>query len=100
VTERTALYRAFGDGDRPLYIGISKDFGRRWKEHAKKQTWWNEMRRMTVDWCDTWYKAEQAEAIAIFNEQPQHNERGGTRDWQLTPVPGPRAARRHPPWLD
>jgi predicted GIY-YIG superfamily endonuclease len=49
VTERTALYRAFGGGDRPLYIGISNDFGRRWKEHAKKQTWWNEMRRMTID---------------------------------------------------
>lgn len=38
---RTALYRIFGDADLLLYIGISKDFGTRWKQHAKAQPWWD-----------------------------------------------------------
>jgi predicted GIY-YIG superfamily endonuclease len=40
-SERTALYHVFGDADLLLYIGISKDFGTRWKQHAKVQPWWD-----------------------------------------------------------
>lgn len=29
--EPTALYRVFGEADLLLYIGVSKDFGSRWK---------------------------------------------------------------------
>ena len=39
MPDPTALYRLFGDADLLLYIGISDDFGRRWKEHAKTQPW-------------------------------------------------------------
>lgn len=74
VDERTALYRVFGDVDLLLYIGISDDFGRRWKDHAKTQPWWGEMRRLTVDhWYDTRDEALDAEAAAIFSEQPKYN---------------------------
>ena len=34
----------FGEDDLLLYVGVSKDFGRRWKEHAKRQHWWGDKR--------------------------------------------------------
>ena len=64
-SEETALYRIFGDADLLLYIGISNDFGRRWKQHAKKQPWWPEKRRMTTEWYDSRDDAERAEEAAI-----------------------------------
>lgn len=78
--EETALYRIYGDADLLLYIGISKDFGRRWKQHAKKQPWWNERRRMTVDrWFDFRSEAEAAEQAAIQAEHPKYNKRHAVR---------------------
>lgn len=78
--EETALYHVFGEADLLLYIGISKDFGRRWKEHAKKQPWWDEKRRLTVDgWYDFRPEAEAAEETAIKAERPKYNKRHAVR---------------------
>jgi len=72
--ERTALYRVWGDADLLLYIGVSNDFGRRWREHAERQPWWGEMRRLTVDeWFDSRPEAEEAEEAAIKAECPKYN---------------------------
>lgn len=71
--ERTALYRAYAPADRLLYIGVAKDFGVRWHRHASAKPWWSETRRLTVDWYDTRDEALDAEALAIFTEQPEHN---------------------------
>lgn len=74
VAERTALYRVWGKDDLLLYIGISDDFGRRWKQHAKQQLWWDEMKRLTADeWFDTRDDAEFAETVAIRTEKPKYN---------------------------
>lgn len=74
--EETALYRVYGEADLLLYIGVSNDFGRRWREHAKKQPWWNERRRMTVDeWFGSRPEAEAAETAAIKAEKPKYNKR-------------------------
>lgn len=73
VADETALYRIFGDADVLLYIGISADFGRRWKDEAKTFPWWNERRHMTVDWYPTREDALDTEALAIFAEQPKYN---------------------------
>jgi len=70
---QTGLYRVFGEADSLLYIGISKHFGVRWQQHARKQPWWNERRRMTVDFYDGREEALDAEALAIFTEQPKYN---------------------------
>jgi excinuclease UvrABC nuclease subunit len=70
---QTGLYRVFGEADSLLYIGISKHFGVRWQQHAQKQPWWNERRRMTVDFYDDREEALDAEALAIFTEQPKYN---------------------------
>ena len=73
--EETALYRVYGETDLLLYIGISNNFGRRWREHAKKQPWWGEKRRLTVDeWFPFRSDAEAAEAAAIRAERPKYNK--------------------------
>ena len=71
--EETALYHVYGDGDLLLYIGISNDFGRRWKDHAKVQPWWGEKRRLTTRWYSSRAEAEEAETAAIQAEHPKHN---------------------------
>jgi len=75
VSDGTALYRIWGEADLLLYIGISKDFGARWKQHAKRQPWWDEMRRLSVD---AWYlsreEAEATEEAAIRAERPKYNK--------------------------
>jgi len=72
----TALYRIRGEGAVLLYIGISDDFGRRWKEHAKRQPWWDEMRSLSVDeWFPSRAEADAAETAAIKAERPKYNEK-------------------------
>jgi|ERR1035437_8826408 predicted GIY-YIG superfamily endonuclease len=71
--DETALYHILGDADLLLYIGISKNFGERWKQHARKQPWWTERRRMTTEWYSSRAEAEEAETAAIQAEHPKHN---------------------------
>lgn len=79
MTERTALYRVWGAAGLLLYIGISKDFGGRWKRHAKQQPWWDEMKRLAADeWFDSREEAEAAEAVAIRAEKPKYNKQHAT----------------------
>src|SRR3954453_14405675 len=76
IADGIALYRVFGENDLPLYISISNNFGRRWKQHAKQQPWWDEMRRLTVDeWFASRPEAELAEDAAIKAEKPKYNKR-------------------------
>jgi predicted GIY-YIG superfamily endonuclease len=71
--EETALYHVYGEADLLLYIGISNDFGRRWKDHAKVQPWWGEKRRLTTRWYDSRPEAEDEETAAIRAEKPKYN---------------------------
>jgi predicted GIY-YIG superfamily endonuclease len=90
VSDGTALYRIYSDADLLLYIGISNDFGRRWKQHARKQPWWTERRRMTVLFYDSRTEAEVAEEAAVKVEKPKYNKQ------YLVPLP-PRTWKRRPP---
>lgn len=93
-TERTALYRIWGDAGLLLYIGISNSFGRRWREHAKRQPWWDEMRRLTADeWFDHREDAEAAERTAIKAERPKYNK---THAVPAVLAAQPRAQKRRP----
>lgn len=75
TADPTWLYRVFGEADLLLYIGISDDFGRRWKQHAKEQPWWGEMRRLSADFLyDSRDEARAAESAAIKAEKPKHNK--------------------------
>lgn len=70
---RTALYRMFDAGEALLYIGISKDFGSRWKQHAKQQSWWGDVESQTIKWHPSRELAKAAETAAIAAEGPIHN---------------------------
>lgn len=76
IPEPTWLYRVWGEADLLLYIGISKNFGRRWEQHAKKQPWWEEMKRLTADeWFGSRPEAKAAETAAIKAEHPKYNKK-------------------------
>ncbi len=101
MSGRTALYRVYGDGGLLLYIGISKDFGKRWKNEARDFPWWGEHRRMTVDWHDSRPQAAAAETAAIAAEDPRYNirrppVRAVTLPRPIVP-PRPRPAAGPPP---
>jgi predicted GIY-YIG superfamily endonuclease len=71
--QRTALYRLYDAKGDLLYVGISKDFGQRWKQHASSQPWWFKVQRQTVEWYETRNSALDAEAAAIKAERPAFN---------------------------
>lgn len=105
MSEKTpaALYRVFGAEDMLLYVGISEDFGTRWKQHAKIQPWWDEKRRLTVDWHESRPEAEAAERAAIKAEKPKYNlvhavtAEAAERRRRRRPAASLPAARRVPP---
>ncbi len=89
TNQHTALYRIWGEADLLLYIGISNSFGKRWKDHAKRQPWWDEMRRLSADaWYDSRPEAEAAEEAAIKAEGPKYNK--------VHAVPAARAVQPRP----
>lgn len=71
--DRTALYRMFDRSGVLLYVGIAKNFGRRWQQHASTKPWWPEVQRQTVDWYPSRAAADRAETAVIATEKPQHN---------------------------
>lgn len=70
---KTALYRLFDTDGTLLYIGISHDPARRWRQHAKVKGWWPLVARQSVTWLDERIKATAAEAEAIRTERPRFN---------------------------
>lgn len=73
MTARLAVYRPYDISGGLLYVGISKDFGRRWRQHASTKQWWSEARRMTVEWYEDEAEALRAEVEAIECERPRYN---------------------------
>lgn len=67
------VYRPFDAEGGLLYIGVSKDFGGRWKKHAQTQPWWPEVRHMTTTWYPDEASAYAAETEAILAEKPRWN---------------------------
>ena len=85
--EPTALYRTYDTSSDLLYVGISNNFGTRWKQHAKTQPWWPEVQRLTVEWYPNREDAEAAEVAAIGAEQPKYNIRHAGVRKQADPQP-------------
>lgn len=73
MTERTAVYRLYDGTGALLYVGISKNFGRRWQQHAYSKAWWPLVDSQTIHWHPTRSAAAKAEADAIRAEGPLHN---------------------------
>jgi hypothetical protein len=69
----TALYRLFNAGGDLLYVGISEDPPRRWREHRKETLWWREVHTSQVEWHPGERPAREAECAAIWAENPRYN---------------------------
>jgi hypothetical protein len=56
-----------------LYVGISKNPGRRWNQHSQTKYWWGQVGRHEVVWFDSRPSALLAEHRAMISERPVHN---------------------------
>lgn len=76
---RHALYRFYDSRENLLYVGISGDPWRRWREHVATQPWYPQV----AHWAGTWYASEElaaaAEIRAIRSERPRFNVAGAVR---------------------
>ncbi|WP_137991249.1 GIY-YIG nuclease family protein [Streptomyces vilmorinianum] len=96
-TKRWNLYRLYDAGDALLYIGITTDPQRRWKEHRKEMPWWPEVVRKDVEILaeDVEFPAA-LEHEAIRAENPRYNKVGFGFDKDGEPL-GPRLPTGVPP---
>jgi predicted GIY-YIG superfamily endonuclease len=75
----TLLYRLRDRGGALLYIGITTDLKRRLREHAKSKPWWPDVATVETEAHVGYGVAEQAEWLAIRQEEPRWNHIGRTR---------------------
>lgn len=68
-----ALYRFYGQDGTLLYVGMTMDPGRRWKEHAADKSWWHEVADITVEQFATRDEVLEAERWAIIRGRPKYN---------------------------
>ena len=76
---RHALYRFYDDRENLLYVGITDDPWRRWREHVRIQPWYPQVKHQAVTWYEGKIAAEVAERIAIRRERPRFNIAGAVR---------------------
>jgi len=74
--KRCALYRHYGEGDVLLYVGISLNHIRRLMQHRQNAAWFEDIRRVTIEWFPSREAALVAELAAIQAERPLHNVAG------------------------
>jgi predicted GIY-YIG superfamily endonuclease len=74
------LYRAFDDGDRLLYVGITDNMFRRlMNEHSASAKWIEYASRLDITQFPSKREARQAEVVAIKTEGPIFNRNGRAR---------------------
>ena len=77
-TKEHALYRFYDRTDVLLYVGITMDLPKRFKQHRQAKPWWLAVTRVDVDHFESRRAALAAEKAAIRDESPlyndQHNE--------------------------
>jgi hypothetical protein len=76
---RTALYRFYGTDETLLYVGITDDPWRRWREHVQTQPWYPLVKHQAITWYEDRLAAEIAERVAIRRERPRFNIAGAVR---------------------
>ncbi|WP_329616440.1 GIY-YIG nuclease family protein [Streptomyces brevispora] len=73
--ERTALYRLYDADGSLLYVGVTRDPKRRFRDHRGKKRWWGEVSSHSIEWVDIESHALQMEVQAIVMESPKYNVR-------------------------
>lgn len=67
------LYRFFASDGALLYVGKTKNPGRRLGEHRKDKPWWTSVARVDMEHFPTPAALDDAERRAIKDERPLHN---------------------------
>jgi predicted GIY-YIG superfamily endonuclease len=70
---KQTLYRFYDQNDQLLYVGITKFFEPRLKQHYKNADWFFETARVTLEHYQTRQDVERAESVAIKTEKPIYN---------------------------
>lgn len=96
--ERTALYRFYDERETLLYVGITCDPWRRWREHVRDKWWYPQVKHQAVTWYESRPEAEVAEWWAIRREHPNFNIAGAVRPVadEVPASPAPLPAVRRP----
>ncbi|AEK07532.1 endonuclease [Mycobacterium phage Send513] len=68
------LYRFRDDEDNLLYVGMTRTFINRMKNHAMDKDWWEDVSYITVEHYPDAESLRQAELHAIATENPLHNQ--------------------------
>lgn len=71
--EETSLYRAYNSDGVLLYVGIARNWGRRWAQHSERSPFFAATARLDVERFPTRDAALAAERKAIKSEGPIHN---------------------------
>lgn len=85
------VYRFYDEADQLLYVGISDNPPRRFREHTKHAEWWMDAVRIDLTHYATEQAARAAELKAIRTERPKYNLAGRIGERQL-PLLNPRLA--------
>lgn len=86
MSEPTTLYRAYDINGQLLYVGVAKNWGRRWAQHSERAPWYGTVARLRIELLPDRESALAAELEAIVNEQPIHNVRGTKSITRSKPV--------------
>lgn len=70
---RTVLYRLYAADGTLLYVGVTGNLLKRFREHRYKKSWWPQVTGMRLAYYDSRAEAEEAEDAAIRSENPVHN---------------------------
>lgn len=88
-----ALYRFYDNTDELLYVGITLDPGKRFKQHSTQKAWWSDVADITLQKFDSRIEVLAAEREAIKTESPRYNVIHNQASWrccvcnQLLPEP-------------
>jgi hypothetical protein len=89
---RTAVYQAFGQNSRLLYVGMSCDPERRLGEHRRYSPWWPEVVRVDEEWFDNQWIAADVKTYLVRTSDPVYNIQCRGGPWQCNRTRGPHAA--------
>jgi predicted GIY-YIG superfamily endonuclease len=67
------LYRWFTEQHELLYVGITRQIGRRIKEHSKASDWSEQSSYITLERANSLNELQRKEKLAIEKEGPLHN---------------------------
>lgn len=92
------VYRIRDTSGDLLYVGVSAAAMKRLTEHARSQPWWRDAAHVDLEHFDSRFEAMVAEARAIRDEHPRHNEifpPTPVRPWQVGAPAGARTRLDH-----